>query len=428
MMFELYPGNYQISFINFQRYYNISVFRKTYYKGFASLIIAFTFFTFHQSNAKTNGDSLEIKFFKGSWSELLGKADKEDKLIFVDFYTTWCAPCKWMEKNVFNDPDVIKYFNENYVSKRIDAEKQELELVGQTGIEAYPTLVIFNSLGVEMLRHEGALKASDLIEFGDKVRSFPKVRDAFYDNKDNLGNLVTYLELFQNIDPESAGKLASEKISTLSEEEYRSKEGWYLLSNFVHYIDKESIDYVVSNAEYFHDEYPEFGDFMATLYDNLITEAVESADTSKIANAVAYEIKVRKQLDMMEMPEEYYFDEALSQYYLAAGDLNDYFNVYKILVKEYHFSDWMFLSENAISHSDAFFDDATKMGIIQSWTIRAMDLENNYYTNFAHSYTWYSQEKYELAEEFAKVAYSLCDDDTLKEELETYVAEIQGKM
>ena len=102
------------------------------------------------------------------------------------------------------------------------------------------------------------------------MRAFPKIRDAFYDNKDNLENLVVYLELFQNIDPESAGKLASEKVSTLSEEEYRSEQGWFLLSHFLNYIDKESIDYVVDNAVYYHNEYPGFNDFMSTLYDKLI--------------------------------------------------------------------------------------------------------------------------------------------------------------
>jgi len=94
---------------------------------------------------------------------------------------------------------------------------------------------------------------------------------------------------------------------TLSDEEYRSEQGWYLLSHFVHYIDRESIDFVVDNAVYYYNEYPGFADFMATVYDKLITEAVEGADTSQIAEAVTYEIKVRKELDMLEMPEQYYF-------------------------------------------------------------------------------------------------------------------------
>jgi len=34
----------------------------------------------------------------GSWNELLDKAMKENKHIMVDCYTTWCGPCRMMEK------------------------------------------------------------------------------------------------------------------------------------------------------------------------------------------------------------------------------------------------------------------------------------------------------------------------------------------
>ena len=32
---------------------------------------------------------------------VLELAQKEDKLIFIDLYTTWCLPCKMMDQNVF---------------------------------------------------------------------------------------------------------------------------------------------------------------------------------------------------------------------------------------------------------------------------------------------------------------------------------------
>ena len=34
-----------------------------------------------------------IQFETGSWKEVLQKAKQENKLIFVDLYTTWCGPC-----------------------------------------------------------------------------------------------------------------------------------------------------------------------------------------------------------------------------------------------------------------------------------------------------------------------------------------------
>ena len=42
-----------------------------------------------------------IQFRQGTLKPMLDQAKKENKLVFVDCYTTWCGPCKWMEANVF---------------------------------------------------------------------------------------------------------------------------------------------------------------------------------------------------------------------------------------------------------------------------------------------------------------------------------------
>lgn len=39
-----------------------------------------------------------IKFDDGNFSSLLAKAKKENKLIFLDAYASWCGPCKLMAK------------------------------------------------------------------------------------------------------------------------------------------------------------------------------------------------------------------------------------------------------------------------------------------------------------------------------------------
>ena len=42
-----------------------------------------------------------IEFEKGTFAEVLAKARKENKMVFMDCYTTWCGPCKKLEKAVF---------------------------------------------------------------------------------------------------------------------------------------------------------------------------------------------------------------------------------------------------------------------------------------------------------------------------------------
>ncbi len=72
-----------------------------------------------------------IQFEIGSWKEVLQKAKQENKLIFVDLYTTWCGPCKKMAAETFPQQAVGDYFNKNFVNYKIDAEKGEGPELGE---------------------------------------------------------------------------------------------------------------------------------------------------------------------------------------------------------------------------------------------------------------------------------------------------------
>ncbi|KKX50276.1 thioredoxin domain-containing protein [Sphingobacterium sp. IITKGP-BTPF85] len=49
------------------------------------------------------GQEKGITFEHGlNWSQIKEKAKKENKFIFVDLFTTWCGPCKYMSASVFS--------------------------------------------------------------------------------------------------------------------------------------------------------------------------------------------------------------------------------------------------------------------------------------------------------------------------------------
>ncbi len=54
------------------------------------------------------------------------EAQKENpKKIFMDVYTTWCGPCKLLDKNTLSNKDVIDFINKNYYSVKFNAEGTE---------------------------------------------------------------------------------------------------------------------------------------------------------------------------------------------------------------------------------------------------------------------------------------------------------------
>jgi thioredoxin 1 len=110
-------------------------------------LIAFSFVCILSSfeEQETNG----ILFFNGTMKEALAKAKTENKLIFFDAYASWCGPCKAMEKNVFTDKELGEYFNNKFVSIRIDMEKGEGPELAKhfTSIDGYPSLLFMNNKG-----------------------------------------------------------------------------------------------------------------------------------------------------------------------------------------------------------------------------------------------------------------------------------------
>jgi len=73
------------------------------------LLVTTTIATGQQINWMTMNEALEAQ-------------QSEPKKIIMDVYTTWCGPCKLMDKNTFSNKDVIKFINENYYPVKFNAE------------------------------------------------------------------------------------------------------------------------------------------------------------------------------------------------------------------------------------------------------------------------------------------------------------------
>ena len=105
---------------------------------------------------------------KTEYSHDLEKAKKEaaktGKLILVDFYTTWCGPCKQMDKEVFQSPEAKAIFKDVIVVKQ-DCEKEGTKSSQKYKVSAYPTLVVINSTGKTVLMTVGGLDKSTMKEF-----------------------------------------------------------------------------------------------------------------------------------------------------------------------------------------------------------------------------------------------------------------------
>ena len=65
----------------------------------------------------------EIKWV--SLEEAVKLQKKNPKKIMMDVYTNWCGPCKMLDKNTFQNKDVVAYVNMHYYAVKFNAEGNE---------------------------------------------------------------------------------------------------------------------------------------------------------------------------------------------------------------------------------------------------------------------------------------------------------------
>ncbi len=114
-----------------------------------------------------------------TWEKVVAKAKAENKLIFVDCYTTWCGPCKKLDAEVFPNPEVGEFFNKHFVNLKVqmDTTKNDSEYIrnwwaiGQEwhktyGVWAYPSFLVFDSNGEIADRGVGFAPVPQFLEKG----------------------------------------------------------------------------------------------------------------------------------------------------------------------------------------------------------------------------------------------------------------------
>ncbi|MEM9819646.1 MAG: DUF255 domain-containing protein [Bacteroidota bacterium] len=108
-----------------------------------------------------------IEFYHGNWEQALEKAKAQDKIIFVDAYTTWCGPCKRMAKQVFTDAAVGAFYNKNFINMKIDMEKEPgIAFQRKYPVAAYPTLYFIDGDGQVVHKTKGGRQIGAFIELG----------------------------------------------------------------------------------------------------------------------------------------------------------------------------------------------------------------------------------------------------------------------
>ena len=103
-------------------------------------------------------------------TDVLEEAERQNKLVFVDFVADWCLPCKLMDEEVFSHQPTADFLNDNFLSYKVNGEKgtgPNLVVVYQ--VAAYPTVMFMDARGKVLESKVGAVFHSELREMGQRA-------------------------------------------------------------------------------------------------------------------------------------------------------------------------------------------------------------------------------------------------------------------
>lgn len=142
-------------------------------------------------------------FHQGDLKSLFDAAKSKKQIVMIDFFTTWCGPCKLIEENIYRHESFLDY-TKKLVAYKIDAEKGEgVALAAKYGVKVYPSVIFMDADGNEIERvigynpnRENYLQQLDRIILGKDVPSVWETNFSKSKSLETANKLSAYFQYF----------------------------------------------------------------------------------------------------------------------------------------------------------------------------------------------------------------------------------------
>lgn len=330
-----------------------------------------------------------INFFEGTFKEALTKAAKEDKLIFVDAFTTWCGPCKLMSKHIFTDPSVGQYYNDNFINLKIDQEKGEgLDFAQKYEVQFYPSLFFINEDGEVAHKAIGSMDAQQFLALGAAANDNSKQLLSLQNQYDKgtldvelLKNLANALQVAYL---PGAEKVAQEYLETQSN--WKSEENiWFMYNHFPSDINNDVFQFILSERALF-DKTIGSSQSMEAKISEAIEQTLAAQDGGATNQAIDKLFKEYYPKDWERMAENYKIN-VLSRHPEDTGK-KMYIERKLSFIEKYGEDSWQELNAFAwLIYENSVDKEQLKAG--QKLALQSIEIDQNFYNT--DTYVWISE-------------------------------------
>jgi thioredoxin-related protein len=117
-----------------------------------------------------------------SWKEVLQKANAENKYVLVDCYTSWCGPCKLMDKTVYTNDSLGDFIGKEFIAIKMQMDNTPHDSVeiqrwyttahefeAKYQINVYPSFLFFSPDGHAVHKDVGATDVQGFITLAKRA-------------------------------------------------------------------------------------------------------------------------------------------------------------------------------------------------------------------------------------------------------------------
>jgi thioredoxin-related protein len=164
---------------------------------------------------------------KLNWKEIVQKAKREHKYIFIDCYATWCGPCKEMDRDVYPSSELGNEFNSKFISVKLQMDKTAKDneylkswysiaddFQKNYNLQGYPSFLFFSPNGKLVHRSLGYKSKEALISLG-KAALDPNKQYFALLGKYKKGKITSEKDIknFMNVARENGDKSISNEVA-----------------------------------------------------------------------------------------------------------------------------------------------------------------------------------------------------------------------
>ncbi len=213
-------------------------------------------FALNVSVAQQNG----IQFNEDkTWEQVLTLAKEENKVVFLDAYTTWCGPCKKMTRDIFPLKSVADVYNEKFINVKMDMEKGDgVNVANRYNIRAFPTLLYVNAEGEVVHRVAGYQNEAQMLQLAkdafDPLSQLATLKKKYNEGNRDANFLFKYAYAAQKaLEDRNYTNVANEYLETQTD--WGTTKNMKFILDFVTRTDAKMFDYLMEHRAQFEETF-----------------------------------------------------------------------------------------------------------------------------------------------------------------------------